>query len=126
MKAIKIKTGIAARYQGEIEIEPSAVKEVSILKELIWIFVIDQPALQSQQVGQQRIVKDLLKIFYENENESKSLLPLDRQEDWHRYGNYLRCCVDHVASMTDAGAVALHQRLTGTHLGSHSDAFWRI
>jgi len=127
MKAMTIGTGIAARYQGKLEIDPSSEREVEVLKELIWIFVIDQPALHSQQIGQQRIVKDLLQIFYDNENDPKSLLPLDRIDDWqHRQGNYLRCCIDHVASMTDSGAVALHQRLTGTHIGSHSDASWRI
>jgi dGTPase len=124
--AVSVKSGVLARYQGKIEIDPEAVVEVEVLKELIWTYVIRQPALRSQQVGQQRILKDLLQIFYESEFDPQSLLPHDRQEDANKGVHYLRCCIDHVASMTEPAAIALHHRLTGIELGLHSDGSWRI
>ena len=126
MDAVKVKSGTAARFQGEIHISEPVRVEVEVLKQLIWTYVIGQPALRSQQLGQQKIVRDLLHIFYENKGDAHSLLPRDRQEDLDRGAPYLRCCIDHVASMTESAAIALHQRLTGTHIGLHSDGSWRV
>jgi dGTPase len=126
MNAVKVKNGIAARFKGDITIDPLAKLQVDILKQLIWIYVIRKPALQSQQLGQQQIVKDLLRIFYEHEKDCHLLLPPDRLEDLDRGVDYLRCCIDHVASMPESAAIALHQRFTGSHIGLHSDSSWRV
>jgi dGTPase len=53
------------------------------------------------------------------------LLPRDRREESEQHHDKLRACVDHVASMTEPGAIAMHHRLTGIRTGLHSDQIWR-
>jgi len=90
-----------------------------LLKALLWVYVIDRPALATVQHGQEKIVNDLLRIFASDE----SLLPEDRRDDIDREGvDLLRAACDHAASLTESDAVALHHRLTGVNLGAITDA----
>lgn len=109
------------RYEAELVIKDEARLMCDLLQELIFHFVIDRPALTSQQIGQQRIVTELLKCYYESDR----LLPEERQDDVQKTGDKLRVCVDHVASMTEYGASAMYQRLTGVDGGLHTDPIWR-
>ncbi|MEJ7567720.1 MAG: dGTP triphosphohydrolase [Gaiellaceae bacterium] len=91
---------------------------VKLLKELLRHYVIDQPALATVQIGQAKIVTTLLEAFESDER----LLPVDRREDLDKHGDRLRAATDHVASLTEADAIALYRRLTGSRLGSLTDA----
>ena len=53
--------------------------------------------------------------------ESPDLLPEDRLEELDHHGDGLRAAADHVASLTEKAAEALHARLTGTRIGAITD-----
>ncbi|MGH3005647.1 MAG: deoxyguanosinetriphosphate triphosphohydrolase family protein [Gaiellaceae bacterium] len=86
-----------------------------LLKELLWFYVIDRPAMASQQHGQARMVRDLLSVVYANADE---LLPPDRQQDLEEHGD---TATDYVASLTERDAEILFHRLTGVRLGALTD-----
>lgn len=113
------------RHHGDLMVEPRARFLNLLLQKLNWYFVINRPALASVQIGQQRIVRELLEI-YSTCGDSR-LLPEDRREEAEERGDTdgLRACIDHVASLTEAGAIALYHRLTGVRVGFHTDAVWR-
>jgi len=91
----------------------------NLLKSLLWVYVIDRPAFATVQRGQDKIVRELLDVFASDER----LLPQDRREDMeHEGADLLRAACDHVASLTESDAVALHQRLMGVNLGAITDA----
>lgn len=52
-----------AAGQLGVQIDPDAEKEVIVLKELTWRYVIQNPALETQQYGQRRVVRELFDIF---------------------------------------------------------------
>lgn len=121
VNAIEPSTLPPHRYNAELVIGDDARLMCDLLQELIFHFVIERPALTSQQIGQQRIVKGLLRCYYDSER----LLPEERQEEVQAGGDKLRVCIDHVASMTEYGASAMYQRLTGVDGGLHTDLIWR-
>ena len=106
------------RYAARLHVPPEKSRVCDLLKELIWFHVIDRPGLASQQRGQRRVVKQLLRW---HADDPTRLLPTDRRteiEDGH--GNVLRAACDHVASMTERQALALYQRMAGIdHRGHH-------
>jgi dGTPase len=82
--------------------------------------VIERPALATQQQGKRRIASDLLRWTFE----SPGLLPIGRTEELEVHGDPLRAAADHVASLTEGQAIALHRRMSGTGLGSITDSAW--
>lgn len=110
-------------HEADLNVSHDARLRCDLLQELIWYFVIGRPALASQQLGQQRMVRDLLDIYYRSDD--GRLLPDDRKEEAFEHGDKLRACIDHIASMTEHGAVAIYHRLTGVRTGLHSDPIWR-
>ena len=121
------------RYEGEAPCEYAAKFELDadpdqarlkrracdLLKVLLWVYVIDRPALATVQHGQSSIVSELMSIFSSDE----ALLPADRREDLDRGEvDLLRAACDHVASLTESDAISLHERLAGTNLGAITDA----
>ena len=107
---------------------PQAV-EVGLLKQLTGYFVIRDPALSTQQVGQRRIIRDLFGLYLANITpNSLSVLPArfaEAAEDLLARGvdaaAKARLVADAIASMTETQAVRLHGRLTGSDLGSFLD-----
>jgi dGTPase len=95
-------------------------KEVvcGLLKSLLWFYVIDRPAMASQQHGQARMIRELLSIVHGSADE---LLPPDRKEDLLDHGDVLRASTDYVASLTEQDAEVLFHRLTGVRLGALTD-----
>ena len=105
--------------------------ECGLLKELIWKYVIELPNLTTQQAGQRRIIRELVKAYAEDE----TLLPLlyrdllnsggsgyeglddPYSEDYAR----IRVAADYVSSLSEPHAIALHKRLTGLELGGFRD-----
>lgn len=63
-------------------IDPLYRLQVDTLKQLTWRFVIERPALASQQEGQLRVIDDLFTIFVEAMEgaRNKSLLPIAAQQ----------------------------------------------
>ncbi|NLU68288.1 dGTP triphosphohydrolase [Streptomyces sp. HNM0574] len=116
---IRLQVGgeAAIRYGARLEIPRERRAACDLLKELVWCYVIDRPALATQQHGKRRIVSELLRWTYE----SPELLPTERAEELALHGDGLRAAADHVASLTEDQALALHRRMSGTGLGSVND-----
>ncbi len=101
--------------------------QCDLLKELIWKYVINSPSLGTQQAGHRRIISDLVQVYCETPN----LLPvhlremLDDHEARTGYADAhlakLRVVADHVSSLTEQHAMALHRRLTGIDPGGFRD-----
>ncbi len=114
-------TGTAAiRYGARLVVPAERRALCELLKELVWCYVIDRPALATQQHGKRRIVSELLRWTHD----APQLLPTDRAEELDLHADPLRAAADHVASLTEDQAIALHRRLSGASLGSVSDNVW--
>ncbi|HIW64431.1 MAG TPA: dNTP triphosphohydrolase [Candidatus Stackebrandtia excrementipullorum] len=115
---LRLEVGDVPIRHGARLVVPDDKREVcDLLKELLWFYVVDRPSMRSLRHGKQRIVAELLRWTYE----ACELLPADRAEELQLHGDRLRAAADHVASLTEGQAIALHRRLSGVALGSLSD-----
>src|SRR5207244_2185431 len=97
---------------------PRAEKEMAILKELIWQYVILHPRLASQQIGKRRIIEHLYEIYREAAEEDSALLPGGIREQLHgelpmvepeqRPRLFARTATDIICSMTEQEAIAMY------------------
>jgi dGTPase len=107
------------RDHARAVIEPDLRAEVTMLKELIWTYVIEAPSLSARQYGQQRIIRDLFSIYTELARKSKTWQVFPNfyrerlKEAQGQLEEVVRTCVDLIASMTESQAIAMHRRLTG-------------
>lgn len=100
-------------------------KEIALLKQLTWYYVIDGPGLALQQHAQRKIVEDLYNTFLtEVHKDSPSyLLPpycrdrLKRKGREHR-DSPERIVVDLIAGMTESQALLTFQKLNGVIMPS--------
>lgn len=104
-------------YGGTLEVDDDRRYICNLLKKLIWYYVIKRPALAGQQHGQRRVVKQLLTWH----SKERSLLPEDRLEELLVHQDLVRAACDHVASLTEHHALALHRRLSGIDTGAVTD-----
>jgi dGTPase len=118
--------------QGALKIPDGHTWEVKILKELTWCYVINNPALATQQYGQRKMITDLYKIYHELADDERSryvfpamtreqLEELDKEKSTVRQRGVTRTIVDLIAGMTEKQVVQMHRRLTGVSLGSALD-----
>ncbi len=96
-----------------------------VLRDMIWIYVIDHPRMATYQRGQRRIVDDLYRIYAEavaGPAANLGVFPRDTQRRLQDLADAaedgaavetLRMIADHVGALTDANAARLHRRLTG-------------
>lgn len=107
----------------EVHIDEHLQMEVTMLKELTWTYIIEAPALISQQYGQRGVIRRLFEIYMDAGSGSKhrSLFPpyyrKALEESWDDKGTR-RTVIDLIAGMTEDQALAVHNRLTGVSLGS--------
>src|SRR2546430_17271763 len=95
---------------------------------LVWYFVVDDPALASQQYGQEQIIRTLFRAYLEAVSKPeprRELIPLRLHNELDEVGATapkgvaeVRLVVDVIASLTDDQAASLYQRLTGVSSGS--------
>src|SRR5215213_657390 len=124
LRAIKFVENADGWLQARISSD--ADKEVMMLKELTWRFVIQNPALETQQYGQRRVIKELFHIFADaavsrGSPKNLGIFPIDYQEQLTVAGEEherLRLISDFIASMTEQQAFVMHRRLTGVAPGS--------
>jgi dGTPase len=127
LRAIKFAENADGQLQARISSD--ADKEVMMLKELTWRYVIQNPALETQQYGQRRVIKDLFHIFADaavsrGSSNNLGIFPIDYQEQLTVAGEEherLRLISDFIASMTEQQAFVMHRRLTGVAPGSVTD-----
>lgn len=108
-----------------VEINPLLKGEVEILKQLVWSYVIENPALLTQQLGQRRVIRGLFELFTDRARANRfdifqppyrELLSAAEPE------HHVRIVVDMISGLTERQAVRLYQRLMGITLGSVRDA----
>lgn len=101
-------------------------KELFLLKQLTWHYVIEGPNLTTQQEGQRRIVADLFAIYHAAiEDKRWWLLPAGfhtmveaayaHTENEQRVA--ARLAADFIAGLSEQEALALHRRVTGVETG---------
>lgn len=113
--------GVELRKQDDkvsVVINPEFVKEVTILKELTWTYVIEAPALATQQAGQKEIIEKLFSVYSEAACSPKrwNLFPpyyREQLEDSSSETERIRLVVDWIAGMTERLAVEKYTQLLG-------------
>jgi len=112
--------------------------EVFLLKQLLWFYVIDNPALAAHRLGQRRAIRTLFEEFHEAASHQRwPLFPAlfrDRARNLfedRRVSSEIpaqertRLVADTIASMTDKQALLVYQRFTGVSLNSVLDPLTR-
>jgi dGTPase len=122
------------RHANDLIIPLEARLVDDVLRDLLWLFVIEHPRMATYQHGQRRVVTDLFELHVATvEAGDVAIFPRDlqpeltalleaTQSDGTR-SHVLRLVADHVGQLTDDGAARLHQRLTG-HV-AHGFTDWR-
>ncbi len=127
------------RYINVVELNPSTksltineefVKEVAILKELTWTYVIEAPALAMQREGQRAVIQRLFDVYFDAAESQKkwSLFPpyyREQLESSRSKSDRRRTVIDLIAGMTEPQAIATHRRLTGASPASSLEEIFR-
>jgi dGTPase len=114
----------AARHANDLVIPLEARLVDDVLRDLLWLFVIEHPRMATYQHGQRRVVTDLVEIHVAAvEAADVAIMPRDLQHELQPLvaaadsggdrAAILRLVADHVGQLTDDGAARLHRRLTG-------------
>lgn len=113
-----------------LAIDPRMTTEILMLKQLTWVYVIENPALATQQHGQRAIIRELFRIYAEAAaGADHSIFPTSAREELEQSGSggvrrhRMRVVCDLVAGLTEQQATNLHRRLTGVDFGSITDRF---
>lgn len=139
----QMSSELISRYVENVELEASAspfvrldgalMREIKILKRLTWFYVIDSPALVTQQIGHKKVVRALFKMFHgvldpKSEygakfsprryaetfaHEAKAATSQSEQERLRA-----RHAADLVASMSDLEALSMYRRIAAVDQGS--------
>jgi dGTPase len=118
---------IARRYLFAFEPDPAVDFTVSILKQLLRLYVVDDARMATQQHGHRRVIRRLFAVYERAaRHEELRMFPLDRRR--HMEGTRddplerLRSIADYVCDMTDADALRSHERLCtgGTSLHDYA------
>ncbi len=121
------------RHHATLEIKAPVKLRNAILKQMLWIYVIEHPRMASHQFGQRRVVRFLTRAYAESavrkDGDAVNVFPrsirakLEGLKDSNgqvaRSVNTLRIVADHVSGMTDAYALMMHARLTGSSTPFH-------
>lgn len=108
--------------QRRVLIDDEAQKEVMMLKQLTWQYVIRNPALATQQHGQRRLIHTLFLIFSRAVRKGEyTIFPFAIRDQLEAADDSLsktRIVVDYIASMTERQVHILCLKLTGVSPGS--------
>lgn len=102
-----------------LEIDPELEREVRIFKLLTTSYVIESPSLVTQRFGQRVLIRSLFRTFCDAASipSDRAIFP-DFYQEAIEYAagepkTMKRIVADLISSMSEAQAVAIHQRLTG-------------
>lgn len=101
-----------------VEIAADFRKEVLILKQLTWHYVILNPLLATQQHGQRKIIKGLVSMLIDSAKEPFEVFPYAFRDRLRIGESDKRVVADYIAGMTERQAHSLYVRMTGTSPGS--------
>ncbi len=113
-----------------VVIDETYVQEVTILKELTWTYVIEAPALATQQEGQRAVVKHLFDVYSEAALSSGrwGVFPAyyrERLTDSRTDSDKIRIVVDLIAGMSEPEAIATYRQLTAASPTSSLEQIFR-
>ncbi len=101
------------------------------MKQLTWQYVIENPALKTQQYGVRQVIEKLFEVFIDAASSRKNwnMFPVGYREELERIeelsedreNERIRTVVDLIASMTEQQALKIYQKLMGISLGSVLD-----
>lgn len=116
---LKVPTSTTDRF---VEIDRELEMQVTMLKELTWTYVIENPSLVMQQRGHCVVIGELFRIFHEAALGKKNLrlLPpaIREQLDSASPDPEARIVADYIAGMTERQALNTFLKLTGVVPGS--------
>jgi dGTPase len=113
--------------------DPAQQNDLEFLQALIWVYVIKNPRLATQQHGQRAIIRalfgtyltaikqrnsDFVPALFRADVDALPAPPKLRADERNATEEETRIAVDIIASFTDAQAVLLHRRLSGMTPGS--------
>ncbi|WP_449341752.1 hypothetical protein [Streptacidiphilus jeojiensis] len=115
------------RHFAALEVDDGVRLLNGILKQLVWVYVIDNPRMATHQFGQREVVRFLLdkhvQVALHGSEGGLSIFPQGRKdtilslrEGGDKMG-LLRFAADHVSNMTDAYATMMFHRLSGQAAG---------
>lgn len=120
---------------GKLAMSKNYEDEIELAKQLTRYYVINAPALATQQWGQVEIIETLFETYDEALKATPPELRIipatfrDQATAWSRgdrgEGDRVRLVVDIIASMTDYQALCMYQRVTGQAPGTVFDPSFR-
>ncbi|MFM1968095.1 MAG: hypothetical protein RL590_952, partial [Actinomycetota bacterium] len=105
--------GDLVRYSANLLVPRAQRAEVALLKSMAGFYIIRAEKSQERYAKQQQVIAELVSAVRENAPESLESFFL---QEWQRAGSErekLRVVIDQIASLTDVGAYALHEKLIG-------------
>jgi len=105
--------GDLVRYSANLLVPRAQRAEVALLKSMAGFYIIRAEKSQERYAKQQQLIAELVTVVREKAPESLESFFL---QEWQRAGSErekLRVVIDQVASLTDVGAYALHEKLIG-------------
>jgi dGTPase len=102
--------------QCSVDIEPQFEKQVTMLKELTWHYVINAPSLATEQHGQRKVIRGLFECLLEAaEKMNFRVFPTFYQEKLASVSasEFPRLVIDLIAGMTERQCVDIFHTLTG-------------
>lgn len=127
-------TGITVKVPSKssprrVELNPETTKEIFVLKQLNWYYVIETPSLLTQQIGQRTIIRTVFNAFMETGRVGgypltfpevfRSQLPARTDSE------LARIVADMISSMTEQQIIDMYDRITGHGMGSIVDVVLR-
>ena len=107
-------------------------REIDVLKQLTWVYVIESPALATQQYGQRKVIEDLFNILLDAASRkdfgvfpprfAESLRDM-ADEGIDAPSDLARTVSDFISGLSERESAELHSRLSGASLGSVLDPF---
>lgn len=101
------------RYQANLLVPRAQKVEVALLKSMAGFYIIRAEKSQERYAKQQQVITELVDVVLANAPESLESFFL---QEWNRANTdkeRMRVVIDQVASLTDVGAYALHEKLIG-------------
>ena len=99
------------RYNANLEVLREQRIEVGLLKAVAGHYLINAPISQERYAKQRVIIIDLVEMLMASAPVNIDPILLDEWQVAASDAQRLRVVIDHVASLTDPGAYALHERL---------------
>ena len=113
-----------------VEFKQELVDEITILKQITWHYIINDPTISAQQKGQSHILESLFMDLSSSSEGRPKYLPvrfhyLFEKDTTGAIPTVERAVSDSICSMTEAEATALYKRLSGQEGGSVLDPIIR-